>query len=321
MSAADCSDGPRRLLRSEGVTALPDIDAAIGRLDAALRAAGLPGLESPSDVTPIRALAEEVSPYVLPAELRRFWERVDPEGLGVYTFPLLRGPAHSLELLRGLRELGQPPFGPPPVLLPLDYASHCYGVIELGSEWSDGGTIFELEFDAVPVVAYSLADRVDLLAELLFEGHFERAGDDVTIDHQIEQERRIARLEAAGPHAVYGELHAIPPELESWPAHWLAASGVDLRDREPLGATHSIAELVAGAGHGTGRGRIHALVRSLVGWSEGALVGVEDGSGSLDVWCPSGTSPWGPVHQREFEFDVTVEGGAPAVATDVRPLD
>jgi hypothetical protein len=30
----------------------PDIDAAIGRLDAALLGAGLPGLEPPSDVRP-----------------------------------------------------------------------------------------------------------------------------------------------------------------------------------------------------------------------------------------------------------------------------
>ena len=55
------------------MAAVPDIDAAIGRLDAALRGAGLRGLESPGDVTTIEAIADEVSPYVLPAELRRFW--------------------------------------------------------------------------------------------------------------------------------------------------------------------------------------------------------------------------------------------------------
>jgi len=72
-------------------------------------------------------------------------------------------------------------------------------VIALGSEWSDGGTIFEFEFDALPVVASSLADRVDLLAELLAEGHFERVDVYVSIDHRVEQERRTARLDAAGP--------------------------------------------------------------------------------------------------------------------------
>jgi hypothetical protein len=304
------------------VTGTPDIDAAIGRLDGALHDAGVRGLEPASDVTTIETLVEEVSPYVLPSELRRFWEQLDPERLAVFTFPMLRGPTSSLELLRGLRDLGQqPPLGPPPILLPLDYASHCYGAIELGSEWSEGGTSFEWEFDAIPLVAYSLADRVDLLAELVSLGHFERGDDHVSIDHRVEQERRSARLAAAGPHPVYGRLHAIPPELESWPAHWLAASRVDLTDRAPLGATHSIAELVAATEHGVSRGRIHALVTGLVGSSEGTLVDVDDGTASLDVWCPSGTSPWGPVHRRRFEFELAIEGPAPAVATDIRPLD
>ncbi|HEU4971725.1 MAG TPA: hypothetical protein VFT35_07400, partial [Gaiellaceae bacterium] len=264
------------------MSALADIDAAIGRLDAALQAAALPGLEPPSDVRPVDALADEVAPYVLPTELRRFWEHVDPDPIAVYTFPMLHGPAHALEQLRMLGELGQePPLGPPPMLLPFDYASHCYGVIELGSEWSEGGTIFELEFDHVPIVSHSLADRIDLLAELLSEGHFDRGEDFVSIDHLVEQERRSARLETALPHPVYGDLRAIPPALESWPAHWLAASGVDLRDRVPLGATHSIAELVAATEHGVSRGRIHALVISLVGSSEGTLVDVDDGTASL----------------------------------------
>ena len=276
----------------------------------------------PGDVTTIEAIADEVSPYVLPAELRCFWEQVDPDPLAIVMFPMVGGPAHSLELLRGLRDLGQlPPLQPPPILLPLDYASHCYGMIELGSEWSEGGTIIEFEFDALPLVAYSLADRVDLLAELLAGGHFERIDAHVSIDHRVEQERRSARLEAAGPHPVYGELRAVTPELESWPAHWLAASGIDLRDRVPLGATHSIAELVAAAEQGTGRGRVHALVVGLVGSSAGTWVRVDDGTASLEVWCPPGTSPWGPVHRQQFEFDVSIEGPVPAVATDIRPLD
>ena len=77
------------------MAARPDIDAATGRLDAALLGAGLPGLEPPSDVTPIAALADAVAPYVLPTELPRFWEQVDPEPLAVVTFPMLRGPAYA----------------------------------------------------------------------------------------------------------------------------------------------------------------------------------------------------------------------------------
>ena len=46
----------------------------------------------------------------------------------------------------------------------------------------------------------------------------------------------------------------------------------------------------------------------LAGSGAGALVVVDDGTGTLDVWCPAGTSPWGPVHRTRFELEVTVDG-------------
>src|SRR4029079_15236397 len=104
---------------------------------------------------------------------------------------------------------------------PTDSTGHCCAVIELGSEWGDGGTIFEWEFDAVSVVAHGLADRIDLLATLIAEGDLQRGEDFVTLDHPVERNRRAARLDAAAPHPLYGVLHAVPPELESWPAHCL----------------------------------------------------------------------------------------------------
>jgi hypothetical protein len=183
-------------------------------------------------------------------------------------------------------------------------------VIELGSEWCEGGTVFEWEFDNVPLVARSLADRIDVFAELLFEGSFERGDGFVSLDHRAEQEKRLERLTAADPHPLYSDLRTIPIGLESWPAHWLVASGIDLRHRVPRGATHTVAELVAAAAAGPVTGRIHAEVRRLVGIGGDTLVVVDDGTRPLDVWCPAGTSPWGPVHRSRFEFDVTLEGPA-----------
>jgi hypothetical protein len=69
------------------VTAPQDLDAALDRLDEALRAAGLAGLQPPSDLAPIAEVSAAVAPYGLPAELRRLWERVDLEGVAVITFP------------------------------------------------------------------------------------------------------------------------------------------------------------------------------------------------------------------------------------------
>jgi hypothetical protein len=285
------------------MSALREIDAAIDGLGDALRSAGLPGLEAPSDPRAVDAVAEAVVPYELPAELRRFWEQVDPERMEVYTFPTLGGPADALELQQSLRE-----YGAPPVLLPIDYASHCFGVIELGSEWAEGGTILEWDFDGFPLVSRSVADRLAVLTELLLEGLFERGDGFVSLDHRAEQQKRLAHLDAFGPHPVYRDLRAIPRELESWPTHWLVASGIDLRDREPLGATHTIAALVAAAGEGRVTGRIHGEVIRLTGWADETLVVVDDGTSAIDVACPAGTSHWGPVHRRRFEFEVTIDG-------------
>lgn len=286
-----------------------DIDVAIDRLDDALQAAGLRGFEPPRDATLLAEIAERVAPYALPADLARFWERVEPESVAILTFPKPGGPADALELHRMLRDVDAPvPIGLPPVLLPVDYASHCYGVVELASEWTEGGTILEWDFDDAPLVSRGVADRIDLLAELVAEGNFEREGDLLVIDHLVEQERRRVRLDASALDPVFGDRHAVPMELESWPAHWLAASGIDLRDRTPLGATHTIAELVAAAGEGRATGRIHAEVIRLVGGGAGALIVVDDGTRTLDVWCPAGTSPWGPAHRTRFELEVTIDG-------------
>ena len=287
----------------------PDIDSAIDRLDEALRSGGVAGLEPPGDVGPVAEIAEAVAPYIVPDELRRFWERVDAERVHVHTFPKVGGPATALSQLRIVREVATPvPIGLPPILLPVDYASHCYGVVELGTEWDEGGSFLEFEFDDMPFVSRSVADWLDMIAELLSAGSFELHDGWAELDHPAVLANRLARLESSGPHPVYGDVRAIPSALESWPAHWLAACGVDLRDREPLGATHAIAELVDAADAGPVTGRIHAEVVRLVGSAAGALIVVDDGSGALDVWCPAGTSPWGPVHRLRFELEVTVEG-------------
>ena len=126
--------------------------------------------------------------------------------------------------------------------------------------------------------------------------------------------------------SLYGDVRSVPMELESWPMHWLAASGVDLRDREPLGATHTVAELVSAAATGVVTGRVHGEVVRLAGTGGDRLAVVADRTGQLAVWCPARTSPWGPVHRRRFELELTMDSrlelhGAAALARDIRPLD
>jgi hypothetical protein len=306
------------------VSALREIDAAIDRLDDSLRSAGLPGLQEPTDATAVDEAAEAVSPYELPAELGHFWERVDPAGIGDLFFPPLVQPSAALELQKVCTDSGASvPLRPPPTFLVIGYASHVHRSIELSSPVADGGTVIRWSWDdrAFEISYRSLSALLATFADLVAE----RESD--FIPESTERERQLARLDAAPPHPLYRDLREIPGDLESWPVHWLAASGIDLRDREPRGATHTSDELVAAAADGPVTGRIHATVVRLLGIGSDVLVGVDDGTRPLDVWCPAGTSPWGPVHGRRFELEVTIDGaarapqGATAVASDIRPLD
>jgi hypothetical protein len=256
------------------------------------------------------------------------------------------------------------PSRPPPNFLVIGYESHVHRSIELTSRWSDGGTILRWEWtvDSFAIAYRSLAGLVEVAAEIVSEGDLERIGKLMYVREETERPKQLARLEAAGPHPLYGDATEIAGDLRSWPPHWLEASGIDLRDREPLGATHTIAELVHAAEYGPVRGRIAGRVIRLAGTGAGSMVLVDDGTRELDVWCPDGTSPWGPVMGERFELEVTIEGPveapldfdaghaevqrhalagrveeaqkaaeaflgriaehrAPAVATDIRPLD
>ena len=290
-----------------------DIDAAIDRLDAALVAAGFEGLAPPKSDAAFEEIAEAVRPYALPKDLVRFWDRVDPERIGVTLFPALVGPSSALELYRLNRDADLFPLAGPPLLFPIAYSSHVHRSIELVSEWSDGGAIFTWAWgdDGFRLGYRSLSELVDTCAALVAEGALERRGGFAFVPIEAEEGKQSARLEMAPPHALYGDAREIAAEVDAWPAHWLESSGIDVRNREPLGATHTIAALVDAAEHGPVRGRIAGTVTRVVGFGGDTLVLVDDGTRPLDVWCPAGTSPWGPVHRARFEFEVTLQGPVP----------
>jgi hypothetical protein len=291
------------------------IDAAVDQLEDALRHAGLPPLEAALDAASLADVDEEVAPYELPEDVRRFWELVDPSSLAVRAFPDLIGPSAALKLHRAVVEhSASVPDMPPPLLFPIGYASHVNLSVELGSAWGPGGTIFRwaLDEDGFHIVYRTLADMLAVIAELVSEGGVEHNGGFVFLADGADEAKRLERLRRAGPHAVYGDAGEIPGTLEGWPAHWLEASRIDLSDRVPLGATHTIGELVAAAAEGPVSGRIAGTVTRLVGIGRDTVVLVDDGTRPVDVWCPAGTSPWGLAQKRRFEFEVTLEGPVPA---------
>jgi hypothetical protein len=264
-------------------------------------------------------VADEVAPYVLPADLRRFWELVEPARIAVTPFPALVDARSALSLRRSNLdpEIGYPP-PVPPLLLPIAYSSHAFRSIEIGSQWSEGGTIFTWAHDdeRIAISHHRLGDLLDVLAELVTEGNIEHRGGYALLSFEDEVRKGEARLSEAGPHVLYGANRDFPKwDLRAWPAHWLESLQIDLRSREPLGSTHTIAALVVEAERGPVRGRIAGLVTRLVGVGGGVLVLVDDGTRELDVWCPPETTVWGPGHGLRYEFEVTIDGPVPA------PLD
>jgi hypothetical protein len=310
---------------------MTDIDASIDRLTDALRGAGFNSPAAPRDTAPLESISAAVAPYGLPAELRRFWERVDPATIAITVFPELIGPRAALELHRaGLDPAVSPPT--PPLLFPFAYSSHVFRSIELASEWGDGGTIFQWadDEDAFQLAYRNLGELLETIGELIEEGRLAYRGGFVLVGEAVDEGKEARLTERSGPHPLYGHARELGRrDFDSWPPHWLEASGIDLGARRPLGATHSIAELILAAETGPVRGRIAGTVVSLTGIGVDALVVLDDGTRSIEIWCPAGASHWPPVHRARFEFEVTNadaetgrgEGRPAVLAIDVRPLD
>ena len=287
---------------------MPDIDRSLDRLDDALRGAGFPGLEPPSDASALEEVVEEVRPFTLPHDLHRFWERVDVASVAVAFTPVLFDSGSALETHRqNLEPAFRLVFGPP-LLFPISVDHTYQRSVELSDDSGPGGTVFDHD-DAIRIEYATFADLVETWAELIEAGRFIRFdGHGVVDDPSVEREHH---LRASRPHPRYGDLEGFPADPAGWPAHWLAAAGIDLHDREPLGRTHSIAEVVRAATSEPLEARIVGTVVLLMGSSEGSLARIDDGTGTVDVWCPAGTSPWGPKHRQAFELEVVVAGPVP----------
>jgi len=300
---------------------VPDLDRRIDRLDDALRDAGLAPLSPAGDSAALDEIAATLRPWSLPPDLHRFWQRVEAESdafpVAGWRMGSAAGPAGALAAHRLNRGPASPLLFGPPLLFPIARHSETQWSIELATPWGDGGTIFSHD-DGIRVEYPSFGDLVEVYAEMVEAREFVRdAGGGATLQLAGERRRQEERLRRDLPP--YGNLRTFLDDPSGWPEHWLAAAGIDLRDREPLGATQTIGELASTGGGG----RVAGTVLRLVGSAEGTRVLVDDGTGTIEIWCPAGISPWGPRHGRPFEFDVLVEAASAAsgaVATAVRPL-
>jgi hypothetical protein len=303
------------------------IDGVIDRLDAALRGAGLEGLAVRTEAAALDEIAQTIAPWSLPEDLRRFWERASFASLRAHGFAM----PQPLDPRAALETYGsRPPAGDmgyiPPLLFPIASEGSARWLIELGTSSTSGGVVFAYGGSELYAEYPTFSDLLEVLAELLEESHFTPEGTgSVRLVREHEHPRQQARFDAHADPRFAGTRHMwLNPE--DWPAHWLASAGFDSPDHQPIGATHTIAEVIEASRDGPIRARIAGRVTRVASMGEDAGVVVDDGTGTLAVWCPGGTSPWTLVIRRRYEFEVQVpravgDGSNSSVATDIRYLD
>jgi hypothetical protein len=290
-----------------------DIDPSIDALIDALAAADVEPPRAPADLEMLERIATAIAPLRLPADLRRFWERIDPPTLRAEVFPTLRGPRFALESWQRERE-EFPQL--PAILFLIGYESWSCVSVELDGMESVGGALFQwgLADGDFHLGYHRLGDWLARVAELVRAGSYERhARRDGSASLRIVDEwdeMRFAALRAGGlTHPIYGEADSVARDPLDWPAHWQRAAGIESADIAARGASHTVAELLSSDPASEVRATIVGRVLTLAGGVD-ACVRVSDGTETITVLCPAAVTALGPVVGESFEFDVVVAPGA-----------
>jgi hypothetical protein len=289
-----------------------DVDTAVDRLASALEGAGVALSRAPDDLAVLEEIADVIAPLRLPADLVRYYERVDPGAPGIEPHP--RCSPLDFALRGWLQHRYGAPGMVPEALFPLCYESWSYLFVELETpdhaggrlfDWSYGGSDFRLRFASV-------ADWLGVLAEVVEEGAWTPLEGASCGRPAVRPDQDVyARVAAM---TLGGDALVVPENAARWPPHWHARS-VD-PDAEPRGPTHTISALRASMAAGRLSATIAGAYSRVAGVAhEGARLTVVDGTGALDVWCPASVARYDALGAADYlEFDVST-----AVPGDWRP--
>jgi len=273
------------------------LDGELDRVLAALERGGAAPPE-PVPAATIAAFEALVAPLELPAELRRFWERVNPGSLFVAPFPDAAEGMSATEFAEVTlswwayrRQLDDR--GPiPETLLCIAQLVDRFRFVELAGAHGSGGIIYGWE-RAGGVFEPQFASIVDWLARVadeLEDGPFRTLGDPGGAMLYIDPDRYAERT--GGP----GEA-----PLEAWRKQ----SGLFDGKRRPKPADRSISELLWDSVDRRVEATVSgALQRRL--WSDsGSRVLICDATGLLHAHCdPSPQTEWLLGRYERFEVDL-----------------
>lgn len=259
-----------------------DIDEAIDRVQARLRREGM-AVPGPVPVAEIAAVEAELAPLRLPAEYRRLIERMNP-AMGLVVFPNLHDPAFGLDCWRDQRKWATAAR----VLFTIAYASHSWLGIELASDRSPGGELYDWGVDGVFFHVGRLPAFLDAIADAPAEGPIDAYGQ-VWLAFDIDALR-------SG--------RTVGVDVEGWPAHWQWAEGYQAGDLQPAGPTATVAELLAARDAGPAQERVHVAVAGIAGTSGHWIATVADGTGAMVLRWPTDAGPARATSGGRFELEV-----------------
>lgn len=286
-----------------------DVEDGLDWLAEALAGLEVPVWTPPESLEDVEALQAAVAPMRLPEELLAFWRRVDIATLRLEPYPAFCAPEFALSFW----EQSAPEVHPLPLVL-VGYSSHDCMSIELEVDELPGGALFEWflsDLRGFERRFNSLGEWLGYILELLARGSYTRwdspRGPWVRVPAIEDWEREHAWRTPPPDHPVHGNVLHVDHEIRGWPGHWQRANGLTAEAERLRGASHTIADAVAGPNEGrraTIAGRVVSLDRSM--W--GPQVRVQDGTGTIDVFCPAPTTLRGPRRNEWFEFDIHLLG-------------
>ncbi len=254
----------------------------------------------------IAPIVDRIAPAGLPADIEWFWRHWMPSSFGHLT-----GYPHFTELEFVLHVLNDDETWPAS-LVPVAYESHGFLGVELEYPDSSAGRVYYYAYadDGHRLRARSLAEMLDVVVDAIEDGEIDERGGFVLLDADVDELCR-ARLDAAGvPAADRGPFD--PSDSLTWPPAWRRLAGIDDAARSPVGASHSVASLIA-AVHAS-RGAVTATISGRVvrsgGSADGDVLAIDDGTGVVDVYVPRAVPRFGQSADARYEFDVVATAGA-----------
>ncbi len=265
------------------------IDASIDRMCEALSSLGFEVAHGPDDTAAWETLDRELAPLALPSDLRRLLKRVDVARLPLRTYP---EPSMLSFALWSWREFRDGDLAFPAGLFPWCYTSHNHLFVELDGPGIDGGAMFEWAFagSRFELRFHSPADWVETAVAVLKNGWFERRGDGehaaLWADDDRWRELAAARVQAGGPHPIYGRQDSFGEDRQSWPGHWAETAALVRQDPPAKYPPMTVAQVLSLRRQTTVRALVTGYASYLFGRAgEDTRMWLTDDTGMLDVLC------------------------------------